>query len=104
MENFYYLTALIVSICCLMLIDFRYGLAFWFNAKRTAATIAITMLFFVLWDLIGIEFGVFFKGNSNYILPIELVPEFPIEELFFLFLLSYVTLLLYRGVSLWRRT
>lgn len=103
-ENFYYLTALITSICCLMLTDSRYKLAFWFDVKRTAATIAITMFFFVLWDLLGIRYGVFFKGDSNYVLPIEVVPEFPIEELFFLFLLSYLTLLLYRGVSIWPRT
>lgn len=103
MEQWYYLVALCISIAGLLWLDYRYRLAFWFDARRTALTIAVTMAVFMVWDAIGIGMGIFFIGESPYMLPIELAPEFPIEEVFFLFLLSFVTLLLYRGLGRWQR-
>ncbi len=98
-ENYFYIAFLSISIVCLMLTDYRYRLAFWFDTRRTAMTLSISMLVFIVWDLIGIAFGVFSKGSSTYMLSWSIVPDFPLEELFFLFLLTYVTLLIYRGVK-----
>lgn len=91
-EQFLYLSALLVSISCLVLCDFRWKLAFFYDAKRTTKVIAASMLVFIIWDILGIALGIFFGGDSPYTSGIALGPEFPIEELFFLFLLSYVTL------------
>lgn len=102
-QHWFYLFALLISISGLLFIDYRYKLAFWYDVRRTVWTVAITMFVFILWDIIGITLGIFFKGNSQYMLPFVVAPEFPVEELFFLFLLSFVTLLLYRGISRWRR-
>jgi len=102
-QHWFYLSALLISIAGLLVIDWRYKLAFWHNARRTAWTIAIVMAVFIFWDAIGISLGIFFKGSGEYMLPFELAPEFPIEELFFLFLLAFVTILLYRGLSRWQR-
>ena len=88
-----------VSISCLVLIDRRYKLAFFHNIKRTAFTLAIAIWLFIVWDIFGIELGIFFHGGSAYSLPFRIIPEFPIEEIFFLFLLTYVTLLIYRFVE-----
>jgi len=105
MEQFYYLGVLLVSITCLGAVDYRYELAFWHDKVRTAKTVLVSMLVFIFWDIVGIGLGVFFHGQSQYALPVRLLPEFPIEELFFLFLLCYTTLLLYRfGVKKWPRT
>lgn len=93
-----YLIGLILVIGCLILIDHRKKLAFFYDARRSATTIAISMGFFILWDLLGITLGVFFSGHSAYALPFTISPEFPIEELFFLFLFCYITLLVYRFV------
>lgn len=103
-EQWYYLLALVVSICGLIYLDFRYKLAFWQNTRKTVAVIAVAMTMFIAWDLLGILTGIFFKGDSQYMLPFVLAPEFPVEELFFLFLLNYVTLLMYIGASRWQRT
>lgn len=104
-ENWYYLCALGVSISGLAVIDWRHKLAFWFDAARTLKTIGIAVGLFIIWDVLGIVLGIFFHGGSQFTLPVRIAPEFPIEELFFLFLLCYVTLLLYRGVpKLWPRT
>jgi lycopene cyclase domain-containing protein len=97
-----YLGLLCFSIAGLAVLDWRYKLGFWFDAKRTWLTILATIVIFAIWDFFGISFGIFFHGDSPYSLPFTLAPEFPLEELFFLFLLAYCTLLIYRGVALWR--
>lgn len=99
MEQLYYLIGLIVSIVGLLLIDRRLKLAFWNQPRRTLLTIAIAMDVFIIWDFFGIFLGIFFQGGSRYALPFTLLPEFPLEELFFLFLLCYVSLLVYLGVK-----
>lgn len=99
----FYLLALLIGIGGLLLIDRRLKLAFWHDKKRTAITIGVGMALFIVWDLLGISFGIFFKGGSEFALPFSLLPEFPVEELFFLFLLCYTALLLYLGLSKWRR-
>jgi len=94
--QWFYLIGLIISIACLVLIDRKFTLAFFYDTKRTATTLAITIWLFVVWDIFGIQLGIFFHGGSDYTLPVRIIPEFPIEEFFFLFLLTYVALLLYR--------
>lgn len=103
LDQWLYLFSLVFSISGLMFLDYRYKIAFWLDTKRASLTVLTAMLVFIMWDLIGIELGIFFKGESQYVLPLEILPEFPIEELFFLFLLCYVTLIIYRGAGRWRR-
>lgn len=100
-----YLTALIVSIAGMATIDWRHKLAYWHNKKRTLVTVGTAMSVFVLWDILGISLGIFLHGSSQLTLPFRLLPEFPIEELFFLLLLCYSTLVIYTGaLKLWPRT
>jgi lycopene cyclase domain-containing protein len=94
-----YLLSLTVAISCLGLIDKRYKLAFFHNFKRTAATLLVAISLFVVWDILGINLGIFFHGGSALTLPYRIVPELPIEELFFLMLLCYVTLIVYRFIQ-----
>lgn len=94
-----YLISLVVAILCMGLIDRRYKLAFWHDRHRTIATLAIAVGIFIVWDLLGIGLQIFFHGNSNYSLPFTLLPEFPVEELFFLVLLCYTTLIIYLGAA-----
>lgn len=100
--QFIYLAGLLVGITGMAIIDWRHKLAFWYDAKRTALTVATTVLIFIVWDFLGIFLGIFKHGNSPYQLPFTLTSEFPLEELFFLSLLSYCTLVIYTGVSRWR--
>lgn len=103
--QFAYITFLLIGIAGMAVIDWRYRLAFWHDRRRTALTLALCIGVFVIWDLLGIALGIFFHGGSQLTLPIRLLPEFPIEELFFLLLLCYCTLVIYRGAqTLWPRT
>ena len=100
-----YLIGLVISIGGLLMIDWRHKLAFFKFPRRAAVTIGIAMSLFIIWDLLGIHAGVFFSGGSAYSLPFMIVPDFPIGGLFLLFLLSYVTLLLYIGLrKRWKPT
>lgn len=58
------------------------------------------MMIFIIWDLLGIGLGIFFSGNSSYMSGIYLLPELPIEEIFFLFLLSYLPIVLFNFLEL----
>lgn len=105
MHEFYYIIALSLSIAGLATLDRRFQLAFWYDRRKTTNVMALSILFFVAWDLLGIALGIFFHGGSRYTLPIRIVPEFPVEEILFLFVLNYSALLLYLGGSkLWPRT
>lgn len=104
MISFAYLISLIIGITGMAIIDWRYKLAFWFDRRRTIATMSICIGVFIIWDLLGIALGIFFHGGSEFTLPVRILPEFPIEELFFLLLLCYCTLVIYQGASkLWPR-
>lgn len=95
----WYLIGLVVAIFCLGLIDWRYKLAFFIERRRTIATLSAAVGLFVIWDFLGIQNGIFFHGGSDLTLPIRLFREFPLEELFFLLLLTYSTLVVYRFLS-----
>jgi lycopene cyclase domain-containing protein len=92
-----YLACLIVALGAMVLLDRRFRLAFWRDARRAAIVLAAGLVFFLAWDAAGIALGVFARGGSRFMTGIELAPEFPVEEVFFLLFLSYVTLVLLFG-------
>lgn len=102
--SFIYLGSLIVFIGCMVLCDHRWKLGFFRNAPRAALAIGVTYVGFLLWDVLGIVTGTFYRGDSPYMTGIDLAPHMPIEELFFLFFLCYLTLNLTSAVSLVLKT
>lgn len=92
MLSFTYLAALLVSLAGQIIMDRRWRLFFWRDRERATATMALGLAFFVAWDFVGIHLGVFFKGHSPFVTGVNLAREFPLEELFFLVLLVYVSM------------
>jgi lycopene cyclase domain-containing protein len=90
-----YLLALTVSVLGLVGIDQRHKIAFFKDARRAALTLLCAVPFFLLWDLTGIWFGVFFEQNHSLLVGLDLLPNLPIEEPVFLFLLCYTLLITY---------
>ncbi len=84
-----YLAALLISILGLALLDRKHSLLFFANAKLAALTTAICVVFFSIWDAVGIFNGIFFKGDNELLVGFEVFYEYPIEEAFFLTLLAY---------------
>lgn len=92
-----YLACLLLSLSAMVLLDWRFRLVFWRDARRATIVIVIGVLFFLAWDGAGIALGVFARGESRYMTGIEVAPELPVEELFFLTFLCYLTLVLLFG-------
>lgn len=100
MTTVFYLVALVVSLTGLGLLDYTHKLAL-FAGKvwQTLVTVAVGVMFFLVWDVAGIAAGVFFRGPGPYQTGILIGPELPLEEVFFLTLLCYVILLSYLAVE-----
>lgn len=91
-----YLFALLGAILGTGLLDWRHKLALFGGAPaRTSIIVGVGVVFFLLWDVVGIAEGVFFRGSGPWMTGILMGPELPLEELFFLILLCYSTLVAY---------
>jgi len=94
-----YLAALLFSLVGMVILDRRFQLFFWTDARRAAIVLPVGVLFFLLWDLAGIGLGIFFRGPSPYVTGIVVAPEVPVEEIAFLALLCYLTMNLFAAVT-----
>lgn len=95
-----YLLILLSTIVCMMLLDRRFALFFWRDARRASLVLGLGVLFFVLWDVAGIALGIFLRGQNDISTGIMLGPEFPVEELVFLVFLCYLTMVVFNGTRL----
>jgi lycopene cyclase domain-containing protein len=94
--SFLYLGALLVSIAGLATLDFKFKLALGKN-KSYRCLLIISVAFFLLWDLAGIALGIFFRGDATHLTGITISNELPLEEIFFLIVLSYSALILLKA-------
>ncbi|HLP22797.1 MAG TPA: lycopene cyclase domain-containing protein [Microbacteriaceae bacterium] len=92
--SWWYAASLGVSLLGLGLLDRRFRLAFPVAPARSALVIAASVAMFLVWDAWGVALGIFFRGPGPYQLGLLIAPEIPVEEVLFLSLLSYLTLLL----------
>jgi len=87
-----YLLALAIALTGMVMLDRRFQLFFWRSARRAAVVLVVGVVFFLVWDLAGIGLGIFFRGETSFMTGLQLAPELPLEELFFLTLLCYLTM------------
>ena len=90
-----YLAALLVALTGMVVLDRRFRLFYWVNAQRASIVHIVGIVFFLVWDLYGIGQGLFFRGETSFMTGVLLGPELPLEELFFLTLLTYMTMNLF---------
>jgi lycopene cyclase domain-containing protein len=94
--SFLYLVGLILAIAGLALLDYRHKLAF-AKTARYFCIILVAVAFFLTWDYAGISLGIFFRGETSLLSGYLISEELPLEEVFFLILLSYNALLLLKA-------
>lgn len=94
-----YLAALLVSLCCMLLLDWRFRLFFWRDAVSAAVVTLVGLAFFLAWDLAGIAGGIFFRGEGVIATGILLAPELPLEEPVFLLFLVVCTMVIFTGAT-----
>jgi lycopene cyclase domain-containing protein len=87
-----YLSSLAVALTGMIVLDRRFRLFFWRDARRAAIVFVAGIAFFLAWDLSGIGLGIFFRGETSFMTGLVVAPELPVEELFFLALLCYLTM------------
>ena len=97
--TFLYLAALLVALTGMVLLDRRFTLFFWRDARRASIVLAAGVLFFLAWDLLGVGLGIFFRGETEFMTGLQVAPEIPVEEVFFLTLLCYLTMNLFGAFS-----
>lgn len=90
-----YLGAILFSLAGMIAIDLKYSLALRIAPVRTSAAVLISTAFFLAWDLVGIVTGVFVKGESPLFVGVVLAPHLPLEEVFFLLFLSYLSVVMF---------
>lgn len=94
-----YLLALLVSLGGMVVLDRRFRLFFFDRPRRAAVVLVVGVLFFLLWDVAGIGLGIFFRGETSFMTGVLVGPELPLEEVFFLTFLCYLTMNLFRGAQ-----
>lgn len=96
---FGYLGALLASVACMLLLDWRFRLFFFRDAPAATAVTVLGTVFFLLWDAVGIALGIFLRGESDFATGVVLAPHMPLEEPVFLVFLVICTMVLYRGAA-----
>ena len=99
--SFIYLGLLLFSELGLSLLDFRHKLALGHSLRAGLLALGSGLAFFLVWDLAGINAGIFFEGAKHLLCGVQLAPQLPLEEIFFLLLLCHTTLVIFATVSRW---
>lgn len=95
MMGWIYLAFLVFSLVGMCVLDARLSL-FWFADWRRAAVVhAVGFAVLLMWDFVGIGTGIFHRGTSPYMTGFNVAPNLPVEELFFLVFLCWLTMNLY---------
>lgn len=95
MMGLVYLSALLVSTACMVLVDWRYRL-FWFRSARLAAVVTVVgLVVLLLADVAGIASGVFLRGDGAIATGVVIAPHMPIEEPIFLVFLIQCTMVVF---------
>ncbi len=90
-----YLLSVLVSGFCMGLVDRRWRLFLFRRPTHAVVALSVGFVFFLAWDFVAIALEVYVRGDSPAMTGIEVAPELPLEELFFIAFLCYVTGVLY---------
>ena len=94
-----YGVSILGAIFCMGLIDYKHKYAWFKDRRRTLRTLVPAVAVFVLWDIAGIILHIFASHDNTYRSGILLGPNFPVEEILFLTLLTYTALIIWRALS-----
>lgn len=90
-----YLLSVLAAGFCMALVDWRWRLFLFRKPTHAVVAISVGFVFFLAWDFVAIALEVYARGESPAMTGIEVAPELPLEELFFIVFLTYVTGVLY---------
>lgn len=91
-----YLLCIVVPGLCMALVDHRWRLFAFRRPLHALVAMLVGFVFFLAWDIVAIELGVYVRGESSAMTGVEVAPELPLEEIFFILFLCYVTGVFFR--------
>jgi lycopene cyclase domain-containing protein len=91
-----YLASLVLAIGCMALVDRRWRLVLWAHPGRAAAVLGLGLALFLCWDVVALRRHLYERGDSPVMTGVEALPGLPLEEIFFILFLCYLTLVLDR--------
>src|SRR4051794_22485311 len=95
-----YLLAIVVSTACMAAVDHRWRLCLFRHPGRTALVVAAGIGYFLTWDLLAIGLDIYRRGESSGMTGIEVVADLPLEEVFFVLFLCYLTLVVHALIGM----
>lgn len=101
MTQLVYLLSLVAVLGCMAATDRRWRLFFWADAKRAWSVFATGFVLFLVWDLVALELRLYERGRSEFMTGVEVAPDLPVEELFFVAFLPYLTMVLHGLLVRW---
>jgi lycopene cyclase domain-containing protein len=99
MTQVFYLGTLVLGGGCMALVDRRWRLVLWADVRRALVVLGAGLVLFLAWDVAALELGLYRRGESAAMTGVEVAPDLPLEEIFFILFLCYLTLVLHRLVS-----
>jgi lycopene cyclase domain-containing protein len=97
-----YLGSVLATIGCMAIMDHRWGLFFWADARRALPVWLAGTAFFVTWDTVALSLGYYERGGSPYMTGVELGGVLPLEEVAFCAFLPYITMVLHGLALRWQ--
>jgi lycopene cyclase domain-containing protein len=93
-----YLAAVLGSTFCIGVLDHRWRVFLFGRPSRpvwAGGVIAAGVAFFLTWDLVAIGLDIYGRGKSSAMTGVQLARDLPLEELFFIVFLCYLTMVLH---------
>src|SRR5690625_3894283 len=97
MTGWVYLSALVVGVGCMLALDWRCRLFFFYRAGVATVVTVAGVTFFLLWDAAGIAADIFLRGDAAIATGVVLASEMPLEEPIFLTFLVLCIMVSYTG-------
>jgi lycopene cyclase domain-containing protein len=91
-----YLATLLLALAGMAAVDRRWRLVLWADPRRAVLVLLAGAVLFLVWDLEAVRHGFYRRGGTTLMTGIEVAPEVPLEEVFFVVFLCYTTLVLHR--------
>jgi lycopene cyclase domain-containing protein len=91
-----YLGTLLLALACMAVMDHRWRLVLWADVRRGVAVLLTGVVLFLAWDLLAVHLGFYRRGETGIMTGVQITPGVPLEEVFFILFLCYVTLVLHR--------
>ena len=95
-----YLLAIVGSTVCMGLVDHRWRLFLFARPGRAVCVVLAGVVYFLAWDLVAIGLDIYGRGESPAMTGIELARDLPLEEVFFVLFLCYLTMVVHGLVTM----